>query len=260
MSTMTVSASTQLAGQPQQTVQEMEVQKIEATRRVGAYTALAGSASFIIGAALWLISGVDIDQALATDEMAGYLVAAGSVIPLIIANLSFWIVGAILLGMAATAMTSLCVHRPVTAQMALVCYRIGVPLVIVAYVTWLALHVQIVPDTTPAAVLLAETLGWFGSQADWLATILMIGLGPALISLAGRDDWVSPWLARWGIATAVTGLLTAIAMFTSSGVTTYGFLIVPVGLVWMVWAGVVLIRRSSQTAENIPNLAREAVS
>jgi len=259
MSTLTVSASTPAGEQPQQTAQEMEAQNIEAQTRLGAYTALGGSACFIIGAALWIASGVDIDQALANDDMAGYLVAAGGVTPLLVANLCFWIVGALLLGVAATAMTSLCIRRPATAQMALVSYQIGVPLVIVAYLTWLALHLQIVPDTTPAAVLLAETLGWFGSQADWLATILMIGLGPALISLAGRGDWVTPWLARWGIATAITGLLTAIAMFTPSGVTTYGFLTVPVGLIWMIWAGIVLLRRSQSTVD-LPNLAREAVS
>ena len=249
MSTLTVSASTPAGEQPQQTAQEMEAQNIEAQTRLGAYTALAGSACFIIGAAIWVASGADLDLALANGEVSNYLLTAGEVRPLLVANLSFWIVGALLLGAAATAMTNLCTRRRAIAQIALMCYRTGVPLVIVAYTAWLALVVQIAPETSPAAVLLAETLGWFAAYADWISTVLIIGFGPALISLAGRGDWVPLGLARWGIATTITGLLTIVAMF-ANGLTSYGFLIIPVGLIWMIWAGIILLRRSGVPHNN----------
>lgn len=254
MSTLTasqsISASAQTVGQGQQAISEVEAQNIETMTRLGAYTCLAGSISFIIGAALWGASGADIDQSLASGEMGNYLVIAGDVRPLLVANLCFWIFGALLLGVAGTVLATLCVQRRPVAQIALLCYRTGVPLVISAYVAWLALVVQVAPDTSPAAILLAETIGWFASYADWLSTILIVGFGPALISLAGRGDWMPTWLARWGIATAVAGLLTTVAMFTNA-LTSYGFLIIPVGLGWMISAGIVLLRRIGVSRDSL---------
>lgn len=229
----------------------MDSRFLETNTRLGAYTALGGSLSFIIGAALWIVSGVDIDQALASSEMSSYLAAVAEVRYLLVANLSFWILGALLLGAAGTALANQCVRRPAVAEMGRLCYRTGVPLAIVAFVAWLVLVVQVAPENSSAAILLAESLGWFASRADWVATVLIIGVGPALFSLAGRGDWMPVWLARGGIATAVAGLLTTIAMFTD-GLTTYGFLIVPVGLAWMIAAGLVLLRRTNLVAESEP--------
>lgn len=222
----------------------MDAKNIETTTRVGAYTAIGGSVCAITGAALWGASGADIDQALAGGDIANYLTAAGESTHLLVANLTVWIAMALLLGIAATAMTALCERRQMIARVAMVCYWTGVPLVIAAYVAWLAVVVQVAPDTSPAAVLVTEVVGWFASRADWVATILIIGIGPALISLAGRGDWAPAWLARWGIVTAFTALLNAVAMLTGgSGLATYGFLIIPVGVGWMIAAGIVLFRR-----------------
>ncbi|MCH7514306.1 MAG: hypothetical protein IH947_10265, partial [Bacteroidetes bacterium] len=44
-------------------------------------------------------------------------------------------------------------------------------------------------------------------------------------------------------------LLTAIAMY-AGGLTTYGFLIIPVGLGWTIAASIVLFRRIGKTPEN----------
>ena len=182
--------------------------------------------------------------------MATFLTTAGANSRLLVANLTLWIVMVLLMGIAATAMTSLCETRHVTAQVARFCYWVGSPLVIGAYVAWLAIVVQVAPDTSPAAITLAKAMGWFASRADWVATILIIGIGPTFISLAGRDAWVPRWLFRWSFATAVAGLLTALAMFTGgSGLGSYGFLIVPVGVGWMVAAGIVLLRGLATTRE-----------
>ena len=216
--------------------------------RIGAYTALAGSACALIGAALNIASGADLDGALASGEMAAYLTAAGDTAPVLVANLTIWIVMAFLLGISATMMTALCEQRPMHAQIARYSYWVGVPLVIAAYVAWIAVVVQIAPDTSPAAVLVAEAVGWFGSRADWVATILIIGIGPTLIARAGREDWVPTWLMRWSYLTALTALLNAVAMLTGgSGLVSYGFLIIPVGVGWMIAAGIALLRRSGIT-------------
>ncbi len=91
--------------------------------------------------------------------------------------------------------------------------------------------------------MVAETLGWFASRADWVATILIVGIGPTLIAVAGRGEWVPNWFYYWSFLTAFAAVLNAVAMFTGgSGLSTYGFLIIPIGVGWMIAAGIVLLR------------------
>ena len=97
---------------------------------------------------------------------------------------------------------------------------------------------------------LAEALGFFASRADWIATVLLVGVGPALIAASGRDTWVPGWLAIWGALALLAGLLTTLTTLTTLavGLTTYGFLVVPVGLGWTIAAGVVVLRESGATS------------
>jgi hypothetical protein len=220
----------------------MDAQSIQDTTKLAAYTALAGAAAFIIGAGLWASSGADLDLSVTNGDMAGYLTAAAANKSVLVANLSFWIFGSLLLGTAGMTLANLSKRR-VLAQVATVCYQTAVPLVIVAYVAMLAVVVQIAPDTSATAVSLAEVIGWIGSRADWVATVLIVGVGPLLLSLAGQGDWAPTGLVRWGYLAGACGLLTTIAIYTN-GLGTYGFLIIPVGLFWMIAAGVTLLRRS----------------
>jgi hypothetical protein len=243
------------AVQNKRTGNEAASQADHAAFRLGGYAAIGGAVTMIIGAAILMASGVDLDLALATDDMADYLVAAGEAQSLVVANLVIWIVGVLIFGVAGTAMTAVCTRRRTVAQVARYCYWAAVPLVVAAYVAWLALVVQIAPDNSQTAVLIAEVIGWFASRADWVATILIISVGPALISLAGRGDWVPKWLVGWGIVALFPGLLTAVAMLTGgNGLTSYGLLILPVGLSWTIAAGIVLLRRErllNSTVEHI---------
>jgi len=228
----------------------MDAKNTAVATRLGAYTAIGGSACAITGATLGILSGTDIDLSLVSNDMATYLTLAGENTRLLVANLTIWIVMVLLLSIAATAMTSLCKRRPLMAQLARFCYWVGAPLVIGAYVAWLAVVLQVAPDTSPAAVVVAKAMGWFASRADWIATILIIGIGPTFIAMAGRNEWVPRWLFIWSIVTAVAGLLNAVAMLTGgSGLGSYGFAIIPVGVGWMIAAGVVLFRRIDTTQE-----------
>jgi len=222
----------------------MDDKHLDTTARLAAYTALTGSACAILGAALWGASGADLDLALATDDIANFLTAAGRTTGLLVANLTLWIFMAFFIGVAGTAMATLAEHRPVTAEIARYCYWTGVPLVFAAYVAWLSIVVQVAPDTSAVAVQITEVVGWFASRADWIATILLVGIGPTLLAVAGREDWVPTWLYRWSFLTAFAALLTAVAMLTGGGgLSTYGFVIVPIGVGWMIGAGIVLLRR-----------------
>ncbi|KAA3662562.1 MAG: hypothetical protein DWQ04_13075 [Chloroflexi bacterium] len=226
----------------------MDNGNMNSATRMAAYTAISGVFVGLIGTALWGASGTDLDLALANGDLPVYLAAAGEARNLLIANLTIWIVMVLLIGLAGTLLADLCVKRPLIAKLAKFSFRTSVPLVIVAYVAWLAIVVQIAPSASPEAVFMAEVMGWFASRADWIATILILGTGPALVSLAGRGDWVPTWLARWGFVALFAGLLNAFAMLTGgAGLSTYGFIIIPVGMGWVLVAGIVALRRSKVT-------------
>lgn len=227
--------------------------------QMAGYTAFGGAVIMIIGAALYFTSGTDLWAALDSGDMAGYLVAVGVAKAQLVANLGFWIVGVLIMGVAGYAMVSLCIQRRALAQVALACVATAVPLALVAFIAMLALVVQIAPDTSATAVTIANVVGWLGARADDLATALIIGFAPFFISLAGQGEWMPTWLARWGYLAGVIGLLSLVVLYIP-GLGAFGFIIVPVGIGWMLAAGVTLLRRSSQRAENIPNLAKEAVS
>jgi hypothetical protein len=223
----------------------MENHEIRTTSRIGAYAALIGTLCMIAGAVIWGASGADLDKALDTGELANYLVAANDTQTLLIANLSIWILGIIIIGIAGTMMAELGSEQKLIGRIATYNYWIGVPLVLVAYVAWLAIVVRLAPMNSPTAATIAEVMGWFASRADWIATILVLATGPALIAKAGKGTWVPGWLVVWSYITLIAGLLNLIGMY-AGGLTTYGFLIIPVGMGWMIAASIVLFKKSAK--------------
>lgn len=220
----------------------MEKQHEKTAVRIGAYTTLIGSLCMLGGAAIWGISGADIDQAIYDKDLAGYLAAALAGQRLLIANLSIWIIGVILLGAGAAMMAFISDQRSPLATLARYNYWLAVPLVVASYMAWLAVVVQLAPSDSPAAAAIAEAMGWFAVRADWVGTALVLGSGPALLAAAGRSNWAPNWLRIWSYVALLTCFLTTLAQFTG-GLTTYGFLIIPVGMGWMLAASVVLFRR-----------------
>jgi hypothetical protein len=106
----------------------------------------------------------------------------------------------------------------------------------------LAVVVQIAPDTSVTSVAIANVVGWIGIRADDLATALIIGFPPLLLALAARDEWMPTWLAWWGYLAGAVGLWSLVVIYIPP-LTAMGFLIVPVGVGWMIAVGVVLLRR-----------------
>ena len=217
------------------------VSDVAVTRRLGGYTAIAGAVTMVIGAALWGTSGTDLWLALDSGDMAGYLAAVAGVKAQLVANLSVWILGVLILGVAGTMMAEMCQKRKVLAQVGLICFRTAVPLVIVAFIAMLAVVVQLGGAVDETAVAIGNVVGWIGTRADDLATALIIGGGPFFISLAGRGEWVPAWLLRWGYLAGLAGLFSLVCLYIQ-GMGAYGFIIVPIGVIWMIAAGVVLLR------------------
>lgn len=216
------------------------------TAQLSGYVTLAGTVTMLIGAALWGTSGTDLWAALDTGDMAGYLAAAGAVKAQLVANLSVWVLGTFIIGIAGTLLAELPTRRRTLTQAALVCYRTAVPLVIVSYIAMLAVVVQLGGDTSGTAVSLAEVVGWIGARADDLATALILGAAPLLLSLAGHKEWAPTWLLRWSYLSGLAGLFS-IAVLYLPGMTTYGFIILPIGMGWMLATGIVLLRYAKVT-------------
>lgn len=218
--------------------------KPEALRKAAAVLAISSALIMIVGAILLAASGADLDGALAEGSMDAYLRQAAGARSILVANLSVWIVGVVLWGAAGTLISRLSAGRPAAALLGRYCFSVGVPLVVAAYVAWLTIVVQLTGGDSAVSLKVGEALGWFASRGDWVATILVVGLGPALVASGGAGTWAPRWLVIWGYLAAATGFLNAIAMLTGgAGLLTYGFLIIPVGVGWMIAAGVVLLRR-----------------
>lgn len=222
----------------------MENQQEQNATKLGAYTTLLGAISMLAGAAIWGASGADIDQALYDGDIAGYLRDALTNQNLLIANLSIWIVGVVLLGLGANMMAMLSPQKPVLTQLIRYNYGVAIPLVVVSYMAWLAVVVRLGPSASPEAPAIAEALGWFASHADWVATVLVLGTGPVLIAASGKGIWVPNWLRVWSYIALLAGVLTTVAQY-AGGLTTYGFLVIPIGVGWMIAAAITLFRRKA---------------
>lgn len=220
----------------------MEKNRKTATR-LGAYTAISGSIIMLIGAALWGTSGTDLWATLDGGDLAAYLVASGAVKTQLVANLTFWIVGVLILSLTGWVLADLSPQNSLFSTATRACYSTAVPMVVISYLAMLSVVVQIAPDASATAIAIAEVIGWIGVRADDIATALMIGVGPLFISLAGKGDWVPRWLQRWSYITTALGLFSIVVLYFP-GMVKYGFMVIPAGVFWMIAAGIVLLRHA----------------
>lgn len=211
-------------------------------RRLAAYTSIGSAILMLVGAVFFIGSGVDLWAALLERQMPAFLANSAAVKKIVVANLSFWILGVFIMGIAGRALVALSQKRPGPAKVAQTCYSVAVPLAIMAFLGMMSLVFQVAPDTSASSVTLAGVVGWIAVRADDLATALLIGAGPFLISQAGRGDWVPKWLLRWGYLAGGLGLLAIVTLFVPRQYV-LGFVLIPVGLGWMLAAGLVLLRQ-----------------
>lgn len=190
----------------------------------------------LMGAACWGASGTDLWQALAGQTMNAYLNSLESVKPMLAASTFFWTLGVLLLGTAGTMMSAMCTKRPGLVQLQKTLLGTAVPVAVVSFFMMFSLTVSATDIHS------ANLIGWTGARLDDLATAMIIGFSPMLLSVAGKKDWVPGWLGTWGMLAGLAGALDIACMFT--GLTALSFIIIPIGMGWMIAAGVVLIRRA----------------
>lgn len=206
--------------------------------RLGGVATIAGALLMVLGAALWASTGADLDAALADGQMAAYLVDAAEHGTALRANLAAWIAGVVTLAVGGMALSRMD-GDPAPAGAARTMFAVAAPTAVVAFVAWLAL----VRSAETLGVEVAEALGYIASRADWIATALIVGFGPLLLGVAAARTWAPRWLTLWGYAAGAAGLLTVVAMITDQ-LSTIGMPVVPIGLGWMIAAGIVALRRA----------------
>ena len=148
------------------------------------------------------------------------------------------------MGASLNVMGRLSMNRPGAARAAQSVVGAAVPLAIISFIAMMAVVIKVAPDSSPTGLALAEVVGWIGIRADDLATALIVGGGPMLLAFAARGTWMPIWLVWWGYVAGVVGLFSLVVLFIPA-LATLGFLIVPVGIGWMIAAGVVLLASKS---------------
>lgn len=211
-----------------------------AARRTAGATLLVGCLAMAVGAACWAASGVDFDTALEQGQSVQLLADVAASQQLLAVGFVSWLCAPMAFVAAGVALSRLQPHA-VGVAVAGALMRFGAGSACVAFALFLTMTSAVAPlhPDTPEA--LAVTLNFLASRLDWIATIAIIGLPPALLSHANRGTWPR-WLVRWGYAGLLTSALTVTAMVTGVGLATFGFAIVPVGMAWAITLAVRLLR------------------
>jgi hypothetical protein len=185
------------------------------------------------GADLWGFIDGDVD-------VATYLRDASASATTLLAAHTIWMVGVLILAIGGVLLTGRRQDSASTAARAT--YTIGAALAIPAFMSMVAL--TRLAESGADAPELANALAFLGGRLDDVATAVIIGLGPVLLTIANRSTWMPRWLVVAGVVCGVAGALSVVALFIGAA-DTLGFAIVPLGIGWMIAAGIVTIRRSS---------------
>lgn len=207
-----------------------------ADRRLAGAVMLAGAITMLGGAAAYFSAGADFWAAVDDGKMAALLTDAAAASERLYLAFSLWSFGALLLGSGGAWAAR---RRGVTSAGVEATFAIGAALATISFLV-MASVVRLAVAGGSADI--AEPLAFLGVRLDDLATVMLIGAGPAL--LATRDSSMPRWLVAWGLAAGVVGVVSLAAMFAGSAATV-GFVVVPIGIGWTIAAGVVFVRRGS---------------
>lgn len=230
-------------------MQQTEKRIPTSVARATGVMAILATLSMVTGAALWASSGADLDAALAQRTVGDYLVQAAEVRVTLLANLALWMIGASLMSAAVIGFFSMTTSRSLVAHLALGGAVAGVALALASFSIWMGIVLEVAPAHAAGADLsvLGAALGQAASISDWVATALILAAGGGLIGVAGRRDWAPNWLYGWSLLLILVGAVSLFGLFIDAR-TSLSFLIVPVGLLWFLAAGVTALRVSTRQA------------
>ncbi len=221
-----------------------QVGKVANLRAAGT-TTIAGAVAMLVGTAFWGASGTDLEAALEDGTVGDYLTDVAANGTVLSANLGFWILGIVLLGIGGTMLSTHGNPDSPATSVVRFAFSAGPAASIVFFSIWLGMVVGLAPAHVAGQQVVgtAVALGYAVTIADSVATVLIVAVGAASIAVAGRDTWVPQWLFRWGMLAAVLGGVAMIPV-VSGAPAPLGLPVVPVGLGFMLASGIVAVRHN----------------
>ncbi len=211
-------------------------------RRTAGWLTILGALTMAVGAGLGTAAGTDIDTAAGAGSaaMLELLSAAEANRTFLVANLSTWIVGVLVLGAGGAALALTIGRGRLVGTLTALGYAGGGVMGTTSFVAMLMLP-TVFAGGADSDLMAATAFALFGSRLDWIATLLILAVGPVMISRLDGDDWLPGWLHKLSLLAVVAGLLTVVALFTNA-LATYGFLTVPAGMIWHLAAGIYFVK------------------
>lgn len=215
---------------------------ITLTRQTG-LTAILGSLIMIAGAACYFNSGADLWVMLSEDDMAGYNQIISQKTKLMVMNQTLWIIGALLMGLALRGYSKH--YNENSLKNFAISYFgiIGASIAVVAFFLMMTNTVQLSTESNPVRVEIARVFGYSGARLDDLATSMLVGFAPCFVALCGRSKGLPSWSVYWGFLCGILGVLSLAFQFSKS-LEAFAFMIVPVGILWMLTTGIYHFRKS----------------
>ncbi|HUG85816.1 MAG TPA: hypothetical protein VMM13_14730 [Euzebya sp.] len=214
-----------------------------AFRRAGAGCLLAAVACMLAGAITWATTGVDFDTAVETGTATTLLADVDANRGALQVAFLLWICATPFFAAAGGLLGRAFRDRPAgVAAGSLMVF--GSAIALLAFVGFETMTTAMAPLHASVSHELATTVGHVTSRLDWIATIAIVGVPPALLSAINRQEWPR-WISAVGFLAPVAALLTVTAMVTGSGLATYGVVLVPVGLLWSAAAGIRMLRSAA---------------
>lgn len=219
-------------------------QAIDGTRTAGV-AAIVAALTMLTGTGFWAASGADLDAALEHGRIGDYLGAAAADSTMLTLNLGFWIAGVVLLGVAGNLLVGLGDKDSAAASVARFAFTAVPAAAVVYFSVWLGIVLELAPAHLAGQQVeaTARALAQAVSLADWIGTVVILALGGAALALSGRGSWVPRWLLVWAMVSAVAGVSTLAGLVLDMR-TSLALPIVPIGLGFMIAAGITALRRA----------------
>ena len=210
--------------------------------RIGGATIITGALIMLTGTAIWAASGADLDAALDDGSIAAYLTDAASSGTALTLNLGFWILGVLTMGAGGLLLSRLG-GDSAAAAIARAAFTAGPAAAVVFFSVWLGIVLGLAPAHVAGESVagVAVALGHAVSIADWVATVVILSVGGGALALAGRDTWVPRWLMRWAVVVVAAGALAIVGLVVGAR-STIAMPVVPIGIAYLIAAGVAAIR------------------
>jgi len=218
--------------------------------RIAGWVFLAGTITMAAGAAIGASFGTFFDESLEAGTFGEFLTNAVTNSGAAKANMWLSIFGVLGIGLGGVLLSRLGDRNSLATKTARFSFTVGAGAGIVLFPVLLGVIEELAPRYVAGEEVetTARAIAYIGTTADWIATVVILGLGVATLAYAGRNTWVPRWLYRWSLLAAFAGVVSMIGTITNAR-STISMIILPVAMTWMIAAGIVAIRYQGNVVE-----------